>query len=97
MRARATKEDCGKCPKCGAKINYVKANILNKRDIERLNKMGINVLPDGRMKAPDVAKYIGCAVVTVYRRLQGIKQIKLGGKVFYGIKDVDKFIRDNKR
>lgn len=61
----------------------------------RVRERSMIVTPDGRMSREHAAKYLGVAAQTLanWRSLgRGPKSLKLGGKVFYRITDLDAFI-----
>jgi hypothetical protein len=66
-------------------------------DIERVR---VRVLPDGRVKREDAARYLGFATKTLANlQNQGIgpRAVKVRGRVFYYLDDLDAFIRGEPR
>lgn len=56
----------------------------------------VRILPDGRMTRRDAARYLGFAEKTLAMRwMQGLppRGVKIGGRVFYFLDDLDAFIR----
>jgi hypothetical protein len=56
----------------------------------------IRITPDGRMTRPDASRYLGVASKTLSMwQLQGKgpRSVKVGGKIFYYLDDLDAFIQ----
>jgi len=65
-------------------------------DTPAIERIRIRVQPDGRTAARDAARYLGHAPKTLAMwRLngKGPRYVKVGGKVFYYVDDLDAFIR----
>lgn len=61
----------------------------------RVRERSMIVTPDGRLSRPHAAKYLGVAVQTLanWRSLRrGPKWVKVGGKVFYRLADLEAFV-----
>jgi len=61
-----------------------------------IEQIRVRVLPDGRLKSDDAARYLGNETKTLAMwRLQGKgpRYVKVGGRVFYYRDDLDAFIR----
>lgn len=61
----------------------------------RVRERSMIVTPDGRLSRPHAAKYLGVAVQTLanWRSLgRGPNCIKIGGKVFYRLVDLEAFV-----
>jgi hypothetical protein len=64
--------------------------------IPALTRVQCEVLPDGRMHDKEAAKYIGRKPQTLANwraRNYGPRWIRVGGRIFYYLDDVDEFIR----
>lgn len=62
-------------------------------DIEQVR---CRVLPDGRMSRHDAAKYLGLKEKTLAMWAlagKGPRTVKVGGRVFYYLVDLDRFVR----
>jgi predicted DNA-binding transcriptional regulator AlpA len=58
--------------------------------------ISVNIMPDGRLRRRDAALYLGFSEKTLanyaYRGL-GPRAVKVGGRVFYYVDDLDAFIQ----
>ena len=62
-----------------------------------IEQIRVRVLPDGRMRREDAARYLGLASKTLSNlQLQGKgpRPVKIHGRVFYYLSDLDRFIRE---
>jgi predicted DNA-binding transcriptional regulator AlpA len=62
-----------------------------------IEQVRVRVLPDGRMRREDAARYLGLASKTLSNlQLQGKgpRPIKISGRVFYYRRDLDRFIQE---
>jgi Helix-turn-helix domain len=60
-----------------------------------IEQVAVRLLPDGRLSAADAARYLGHADKTLAAwRLRGIGPAwrKVGGRIFYFRRDLDRFI-----
>lgn len=66
----------------------------------RVRERSMIVTPDGRLSRTHAAKYLGVAPQTLanWRSLgRGPKHMKLGGRVFYRLADLEAFIEATER
>jgi predicted DNA-binding transcriptional regulator AlpA len=69
----------------------------SRMEANAVEQVRVRVLPDGRMRREDAARYLGLASKTLSNlQLQGKgpKPIRLGHLVFYYKSDLDQYIRD---
>jgi hypothetical protein len=62
----------------------------------RIDEVRVRVLPDGRMRRADAARYLGYSEKTLANmaaRDEGPKALKIRGRVFYRLDDLDAFVR----
>lgn len=60
----------------------------------------IKVLPDGRVSRADAAAFLGISPKTLaeWKRLgQGPRSIRVGGRIFYKLEDLDAFVTTGAR
>jgi hypothetical protein len=65
-------------------------------DVARLDEVRVRVLPDGRMDRENAARYLGHQPKTLAMwslQGKGPRSVKVGGRVFYFLEDLDEFIR----
>lgn len=63
----------------------------------RVRERSIIVTPDGRLTRAQAAKYLGVAPQTLanwHTQGRGPKSMKLGGKVFYWLADLEAFLEE---
>lgn len=61
-----------------------------------INRVTVNLLPDGRLSRSDAAAYLGIAPKTLAMwatRGKSPAFVRVGGLVFYFLKDLDAFVR----
>ena len=64
-----------------------------------VEQVTVRVLPDGRMTRDDAARYLGAQSKTLamWQMLgKGPRSVKVGGRVFYYLTDLDAFVRGDK-
>jgi predicted site-specific integrase-resolvase len=67
--------------------------------MENVTAVVVKMLPDGRMRAEEAAKYVGLSSKTLAQwRCQGKgpRSVKRGGRVFYRLDDLKQWIADGK-
>jgi hypothetical protein len=63
---------------------------------EAIERVRVRLLPDGRMTRVNAARYLGHAPKTLAMwalRGKGPRLVKVGGRIFYYLSDLDAFIR----
>jgi len=66
-------------------------------DLDYLKSCGYEITPDGRMSRVDAAKFIGVSYKTLENwavSRKGPPSYRVGGKVFYRLAELDRFIRE---
>jgi hypothetical protein len=61
-----------------------------------VDQVRVRILPDGRMRRPDAARYIGVSEKTLANmrtRGEGPPPTRILGRIFYYRSDLDRFIR----
>jgi hypothetical protein len=61
-----------------------------------IDKVRVRVLPDGRVRRADAARYLDCSEKTLANmatRGEGPTPLKVCGRIFYRLDDLDAFIR----
>jgi predicted DNA-binding transcriptional regulator AlpA len=62
-----------------------------------ITRVNVDITPDRRLNRRDAADYLGLSVKTLanYRsRGKGPRCIRVGGRTFYYLKDLEAFVRD---
>ena len=62
-----------------------------------IDQVRVRVLPDGRMTRDDAARYLGLASKTLANlqlRGKGPQPVKIQGRVFYYLSELDRFISE---
>ena len=63
--------------------------------MENITAVVVNMLPDGRMRADEAAKYLGHSPKTLAQwrsKGTGPRSVKRGGRVFYRLDDLKRWI-----
>lgn len=64
-------------------------------EFEGVEQVRVRVLPDGRMRREDAARYVGCASKTLANLNSQGKEpraVKIRGRIYYYRTDLDRFI-----
>jgi hypothetical protein len=67
--------------------------------MNNLERVHVRVTPDGRVNRRDAALYLGCEkkTLTMWKSQgKGPRSVKVGGRDFYFVDDLDAFIRDGR-
>jgi hypothetical protein len=69
---------------------------ISRGEMDPIEQVRVRVLPDGRVSRGDAARYLGREAKTLAQwKLQGRgpRAVKVCGRVFYFLSDLEKFVR----